>query len=69
MLLMLLRVKLKADLTLNALHFKSICSVGYEDMLTGQDCQADNINTALKAFMEYFFQPDNINTVHKAFME
>ncbi len=43
--------------------------MGYEDMLTGQDCQADNINTALKAFMEYFFQSDNVNTVHKAFME
>ncbi len=43
--------------------------MGYEDMLTGQDCQADNINTVHKAFMEYFFQSDNVNTVHKAFME
>lgn len=49
MLLMLLQVMLSADLALNALHFKSLCCVGYEDMLTVQDCHSDNV---LKA---YFF--------------
>lgn len=52
MLLMLLGVMLSADLVLNAPHFKSLCCVGYEDMLTGQDCHSDNV---LKAFIQYFF--------------
>lgn len=56
MLLMLLRVMLSADLVLNAPHFKSLCCVGYEDMLTGQDCHSENVLKAvLFLYILYIF--------------